>query len=106
MYDCPVVWHCCVVGSLGRAGWAAASSCLPSARVEIRLCRLPCPPDVITIAVRWYLRYGLSYRDVEELLAERNKRGSYPTEVNTDRAPAYVRVLDEVLPGACHIVEQ
>jgi transposase-like protein len=23
------------------------------------------------IAVRWYLRYGLSYRDLEELLAER-----------------------------------
>ncbi len=23
------------------------------------------------LAVRWYLRYGLSYRDVEELLAER-----------------------------------
>ncbi len=22
------------------------------------------------MAVRWYLRYGLSYRDVEELLAE------------------------------------
>jgi transposase-like protein len=22
--------------------------------------------------VRWYLRYGLSYRDVEELLAERD----------------------------------
>jgi transposase, IS6 family len=29
------------------------------------------PPEVITIAVRWYLRYGLSYRDVKELLAER-----------------------------------
>ncbi len=29
------------------------------------------PPDVITIAVRWYLRYAQSYRDVEELLAER-----------------------------------
>jgi IS6 family transposase len=29
------------------------------------------PPDVILLAVRWYLRYGLSYRDVEELLAER-----------------------------------
>jgi len=29
------------------------------------------PPDVITLAVRWYLRFGLSYRDVEELLAER-----------------------------------
>ena len=23
------------------------------------------------VAVRWYLRYGLSYRDIEELLAER-----------------------------------
>ena len=29
------------------------------------------PPEVITLAVRWYLRYSLSYRDVEELLAER-----------------------------------
>jgi transposase-like protein len=29
------------------------------------------PPDVIVLAVRWYLRFGLSYRDVEELLAER-----------------------------------
>ena len=29
------------------------------------------PPEVIVVAVRWYLRYGLSYRDVEELLAER-----------------------------------
>ena len=28
-------------------------------------------PDVIVLAVRWYLRFGLSYRDVEELLAER-----------------------------------
>jgi transposase-like protein len=29
------------------------------------------PPDVIVLAVRWYLRFNLSYRDVEELLAER-----------------------------------
>ena len=29
------------------------------------------PPEVILPAVHWYLRYGLSYRDVEELLAER-----------------------------------
>jgi transposase, IS6 family len=29
------------------------------------------PPDVIVAAVRWYLRFGLSYRDVEELLPER-----------------------------------
>jgi transposase, IS6 family len=146
------------------------------------------PPEVITVAVRWYLRYGLSYRDVEELLAERGiavdhvtvyrwvqrftplflnaarpcrhaagdrwfvdetyvkvagrwtylyraidqfgqvidvlaaekrdlaaarrffaqalKQAPRPSEVTTDRAPAYLRVLDEVLPGALHIVEQ
>jgi transposase, IS6 family len=146
------------------------------------------PPDVILVAVRWYLRYGLSYRDVEELLAERGitvdhvtiyrwvqrftpllidaarpcrhvtgdrwfvdetyvkvagmwvylyraidqdgqvidvlvsqKRdlaatrrfftcalhhGPYPSEVATDRAPAYPRLLDELMPAACHITEQ
>jgi transposase, IS6 family len=145
------------------------------------------PPDVIMVAVRWYLRYGLSYRDVEELLAERGifvdhvtvyrwvqrftpllvdaarpcrhapgdrwfvdetsvkvarrwvylyraidqygqvidvlvsekrdlaatrqfftralRYGSHPAEVSTDRAPAYPRVLDELLPSACHVVE-
>ena len=29
------------------------------------------PPEVIVLAVRWYLRFGLSYRDLEELLTER-----------------------------------
>jgi transposase, IS6 family len=29
------------------------------------------PPEFIVLAVRWYLRYGLSYRDLEELLTER-----------------------------------
>jgi transposase, IS6 family len=29
------------------------------------------PPEVIVLTVRWYLRFGLSYRDVEELLTER-----------------------------------
>ncbi len=33
------------------------------------------------VAVRWYLRYGLSYRDVEELLAERG--------VEVDRVTVY-----------------
>jgi IS6 family transposase len=146
------------------------------------------PPDVIMIAVRWYLRYTLSYRDVEELLAERDiqvdhvtiyrwvqrftpllidaarpcrhapgdrwfvdetyvkvagrwvylyraidqfgqvidvlmsekrnlvatrrfftralEHGPCPAEVSTDRAAAYPRVLDELLPSACHITEQ
>jgi transposase-like protein len=29
------------------------------------------PPDIIVLGVRWYLRFSLSYRDVEELLTER-----------------------------------
>jgi transposase-like protein len=29
------------------------------------------PAEVIVVAVRWYLQFNLSYRDVEELLAER-----------------------------------
>ncbi|MGH3533851.1 MAG: IS6 family transposase [Pseudonocardiaceae bacterium] len=146
------------------------------------------PPDVIMVAVRWYLRYALSYRDVEELLAERGihvdhvtvyrwvqrftpllidaarpcqhapgdrwfvdetyvkvarrwvylyraidqygqvidvlvsekqdlaatrrfftralEHGTRPSEVTTDRAAAYSRVLDELLPAACHLTEQ
>ena len=146
------------------------------------------PPAVISVAVRWYLRYGLSYRDVEELLAERGiavdhvtiyrwvqrftpefieaarpcrhapgdrwfadetylkvagkwtylyravdqygqvidvllsgrrdlaaarrfftralRAGAVPVEVTTDRASAYPRVLDELIPSALHIVEQ
>jgi transposase-like protein len=143
---------------------------------------------VITVAVRWYLRYALSYRDVEELLAERGvtvdhvtvyrwvqrftpllidaarpcrhapgdrwfvdetyikvagrwvylyraidqdgqvidvlvsekrdlvatrrfctrtlEHSLRPSEVTTDRTPAYPRALDELAPAACHITEQ
>jgi IS6 family transposase len=145
-------------------------------------------PDVITLAVRWYLRYSLSYRDLEELLAERGievdhvtvyrwvqrftplfaeaarpcrhatgdrwfvdetyvkvagrwrylyravdqfgqvidvlvseqrdttaarrfftralTHGPAPVEVTTDRAAAYLRVLDDLLPDALHLTEQ
>jgi transposase-like protein len=34
---------------------------------------------VIVVAVRWYLRFGLSYRDVEELLAERGVEADHVT---------------------------
>jgi len=147
------------------------------------------PPEVIVLAVRWYLRYGLSYRDVEELLVERGVEVDHvtvyrwvqrftplfadaarfarhspagrwfvdetyvkvngvwryvyravdqhgqiidvlvserrdaaaarrfftramtrlnvtPTEVVTDAAPVYPRVLDELVPAAWHHVEQ
>jgi transposase-like protein len=43
------------------------------------------PPDVIVLAVRWYLRFGLSYRDVEELLTERG--------IEVDHVTAYRWVL-------------
>jgi transposase, IS6 family len=43
------------------------------------------PSDVIVVAVRWYLRFGLSYRDVEELLAERG--------VDVDHVSVYRWVL-------------
>ena len=37
------------------------------------------PKDVILTTVRWYLRYTLSYRDVQELMAERGVDVNYST---------------------------
>ena len=37
------------------------------------------PPEVIITSMRWYLRYKFSYRDVEELLAERGVRADHST---------------------------
>ena len=28
-------------------------------------------PEIILLTVRWYLRYALSYRDLEEMMTER-----------------------------------
>jgi IS6 family transposase len=172
---------------LGQAGlMRRCPARVPAWRSEFAGFRFP--PDVIMIAVRWYLRYALSYRDIEELLAERGvevdhvsvyrwvqrftpllidaarpcrhapgdrwfvdetyvkvagrwmylyraidqfgqvidvlvsekrdlaatrrfftralEHSPSPGEVSTDRAPAYPRVLDELLPSACHITEQ
>jgi transposase-like protein len=52
------------------------------------------PSDVIIVAVRWYLRFGLSYRDVEELLAERG--------VEADHVSVYrwVQRFTPLLPDA------
>ncbi len=56
---------------VGQGGWmhqgrGAGAVVARSAFAGFRL-----PPQVITLAVRWYLRYTLSCRDVAELLAER-----------------------------------
>src|SRR3981081_2669993 len=53
-------------GGMKRCRSSGAADVGASAFVGYRF-----PSDVILLAVRWYLRFGLSYRDVEELLAER-----------------------------------
>jgi hypothetical protein len=56
-------------GWLGQAGLMPRRLAVPAPRSSFAGFRFP--PEVITVAVRWYLRYSLSYRDVAELLAER-----------------------------------
>jgi hypothetical protein len=36
-------------------------------------------PEMILVAVGWYLRFSLSYRDIEELLNERGLRADHVT---------------------------
>jgi IS6 family transposase len=48
-----------------------ATRCIASSVPTSAFAGFRFPPEVITLAVRWDLRFGLSYRDVEELLAER-----------------------------------
>ena len=48
----------------------------PRSRRTIRLRRTPLRSDVIVVAVRWYLRSGLSYRDVEGLLSSAASRST------------------------------
>jgi hypothetical protein len=54
------------------------------------------PPEVIVVAVRWYLRFGLSYRDVEELLTE---RGVEVDHVTVYRWCSALRCCWPTLPG-------
>ena len=46
-----------------ETGWVNAASGASSVFAGFRF-----PREVISVAVRWYLQYGLSYRDVEECL--------------------------------------
>ena len=62
------------VGVLVEAGlMSLRPASVPARRSSLAGFRFP--PEVIVLAVRWYLRYGLSYRDVEDLLAERGITG-------------------------------
>jgi IS6 family transposase len=176
------------VGAVGQSGWMRRGRMAVQAVERSAFAGFRFPPEVITVAVRWYLQYGLSYRDVEERLAERGVEVDHvsvyrwvqrfaplftdaarpcrhapgdrwfvdesylkvagrwrylyravdqfgqvidvlltehrdtaaarrfftralahapaPVEVTTDRAPAYLHVLDELLPAARHVTEQ
>jgi hypothetical protein len=49
------------------------------AAAQLQLRWVSVSTGVILVAVRWYLRYPLSYREVEELLAERGIEVDYVT---------------------------
>ena len=51
------------------------------------------PREVISVAVRWYLRYGLSYRDVEELMAERGVTADPASRLKPEKAQVKARIL-------------
>jgi IS6 family transposase len=58
--------------SEGDSGWMLRSHTRPASAVPSSAFKgFRFPPEIIVLAVRWYLRFGLSYRDVEELLTER-----------------------------------
>ena len=58
------------------------------------------PPEVIHHAISLYLRFTLSYRDVEELLAERGLEISYETirQWVIKFGPAFARTLRRLRP--------
>jgi transposase-like protein len=60
------------------------------------------PPDVIVLAVRWYLRFGLSYRDVEELLGERGVEVDHVTVYRW--VQRFTRLLAEAARPCRHAV--
>jgi transposase-like protein len=76
----------------------------------------------VKVAGRWvYLYRAIDHSGevIDVLISEKRDRaatrqfftralrhGTHPTEVTTDRAPAYLRVLDELLPAACHVREK
>jgi hypothetical protein len=67
-------WHCCIGYQRRHQGDSRDEITPASSRptsAPVSLLRVPVPARGHHLAVRWYLRFGLSYLDVEELLAER-----------------------------------
>jgi hypothetical protein len=58
---------CCNFGEWRLVAWREVKNAIQPAIFKWR----QTAPELIACAVRWYLRYSLSLRDVEELLSER-----------------------------------
>ena len=55
-------------------------------------------PEVILLAVGWYLRFSLSYRDVEELLAERGLHADHVTRCGDGARAVRARIAAVLTP--------
>jgi IS6 family transposase len=87
-----------VDGSSGCHAWLmSAARCVAPSVASSAFAGFRFPPEVITLAVRWYLRFGLSYRDVEELLAERG------VEVDHVTIYRWVQRFTPLLAEAAHL---
>ena len=58
------------------------------------------PAGIILLCVRWYCRYGISYRDLEEMMAKRGVEVDYSTLYRWNSA-LYARARETVplVPG-------
>jgi transposase, IS6 family len=54
--------------------------------------------DIILLCVRWYLRYSLSYRDLEEMMLERGLHVDHTTIFRS--RPALCSRTGEALPSS------
>ena len=75
---CPCVCSKGLCCNFGGGGWQPEKTVKDATRSVIFKWRQTAP-ELILCAVRWYLRYSLSLRDVEELFAERGLEADHTT---------------------------
>jgi transposase, IS6 family len=55
--------------------------------------------EIILLCVRWYLRYALSYRDLEEMMEERNLTVDHTT-IYRSRAAVCAGIGEKITPSS------